>query len=67
VEDRATWIARTWLLYFLAGVGWVMFGAFVLGEPRGLGMIFIGLSCLSLGIYGAGWRLTHGYRLVSRL
>ena len=67
MEDRASWIARAWLPYFLAGVAWLMVGAFVLREPRGLGMTFIGLSCLSLGIYGAGWRLAHGYGLARKL
>ena len=64
MEERASWLARAWLPYFLAGVAWVMVGAVVLGVPRGLGLIFVGLACLSLGVRGAGWRLRHGYGLV---
>jgi hypothetical protein len=45
------WAARPWLLYLLAGVGWVTLGAAVLGVPRGLGLIFTGLACLALGIH----------------
>ena len=41
-------IARAWLPYLLAGIGWVTLGG-LLGEPRGLGLIFIGLVCLALG------------------
>ena len=41
-------IARGWLPYLLAGIGWVTLGA-LLGVPRGLGLIFIGLACLALG------------------
>jgi hypothetical protein len=55
---RTPWIARAWLPYSLAGAGWVAYGS-VLGEPRGLGCIFIGLACLSLGIGGARWRVLH--------
>lgn len=65
VAMKATppWWARAWLPYSLAGIGWVMMGALVLGNPRGLGLIFIGLSCLSLGLGGALWRIRHGHGL----
>jgi hypothetical protein len=58
------WVARTWLPYSLAGVLWITVGAVVLGEPQGLGLIFIGLTCLSLGLSGALWRARHGYGLI---
>jgi hypothetical protein len=58
------WMARAWLPYTLAGVLQVSFGAVVLGDPRGLGLVFIGLTCLGLGLSGAVWRLHHGYGLV---
>ena len=64
MEQRAQWLARAWLPYFLAGVVWVTVGALVLGDPNGLGLIFIGMACLALGVCGAGWRLRHGYGLV---
>ena len=64
MEQRAQWVARAWLPYFLAGVVWVTVGALVLGDPNGLGLIFIGMACLALGVCGAGWRLRHGYGLV---
>lgn len=67
MERRAHWIARAWLPYFLAGLGWLVAGALVLGDPKGLGLIFIGLACLALGAYGAVWRLLRGYGLVRRL
>ena len=59
-----SWVARAWLPYALAGIGWVLVGAVVLGIPRGEGMVFIGLSCLSLGLCGALWRIRHGYSLI---
>jgi hypothetical protein len=58
------WVARAWLPYTLAGVLWVTVGAVVLGDPQGLGLIFIGLTCLSLGLCGALWRVHHGYGLI---
>ena len=61
---QSEWVARTWLLYLLAGIVWVSLGAVVLGGRQGLGLIFIGLVCLAFGVYGAGWRLSHGYGLV---
>jgi len=67
MEESARRIARAWLPYFLAGVFWLVFGAFVLGDPKGLGLIFIGLACLALGSYGAVWRLLRGYGLVRPL
>jgi hypothetical protein len=67
MEERARWLGRVWLPYFLAGVVWVAIGTFVLGNPNGLGLIFVGMVCLALGIYGVGWRLSHGYGLVRRL
>ena len=57
------WVARAWLPYLLAGVLWITFGSVVLGDPQGLGLTFIGLACLAFGVYGAGWRVLHGYRL----
>jgi hypothetical protein len=47
------WLARARLPYTLAGIAWVMLGAVVLGSPRGSGLIFIGLVCLSIGLYEA--------------
>ncbi len=58
------WVARAWLPYSLAGVLWVTVGAVVLGVPQGLGVVFIGLTCLSLGLCGALWRVHHGYGLI---
>lgn len=55
--------SRAWLPYSLAGIGWVMVGTVVLGSPQGLGLIFIGLCCLSLGLGGALWRIRHRYGL----
>jgi hypothetical protein len=66
-EKRARWIARAWLPCFLAGVLWPIVGALILGNPRGLGLIFIGLTSLALGTYGTVWRLLRGYGLVRRL
>lgn len=63
----ATWVvlaARTWLVYLLAGVLWVTLGAVVLADPQGLGLIFVGLICVAFGVYGVGWRLSHGYGLI---
>jgi hypothetical protein len=40
-------------------VAWVTVGA-VLGQPRGLGLIFIGLACLGLGLAGAARRMRRG-------
>ena len=57
-------LSRAWLPYSLAGVLWVMVGAVALGSPRGLGLVFIGLACLSFGLYGALWRVRHGYGLI---
>jgi hypothetical protein len=59
-------LARAWLPYSLAGILWVTVGAVVLGNPRGLGLVFIGLTCLSFGLYGALWRVRHGHGLLSR-
>jgi hypothetical protein len=44
MQEQASWVARAWLPYFLAGVAWMVVGAVVLGTPNGLGLIFIGLS-----------------------
>jgi hypothetical protein len=49
MQTRMAWAARLWLLYLLAGIGWVMLGV-VLGVPQGLGLIFIGLACLAFGV-----------------
>ena len=57
-------LARAWLPYSLAGVLWVTVGAVALGSPRGLGLVFIGLACLGLGLSGALWRVRHGYGLI---
>lgn len=57
MKPRAPWLARAWLPYLLAGVLWITYGSVVLGEPQGLGLIFIGLACLAAGLYGAGWRV----------
>jgi hypothetical protein len=48
------------LPYLFAGIGWVTIGVVVLGAQRGLGLIFVGISCLSLGGYGAVLRMTQG-------
>lgn len=65
---RATpWTARAWLPYTLAGIAWVTLGAVVLGSPRGSGLIFIGLVCLSIGLSGASWRVRHGHGLIRPL
>ena len=58
---RIPWAARAWLPYLLAGVLWVTFGSVVLGERQGLGLIFIGLTCLAIAVYGAGWHVLHRY------
>ena len=60
-------LARAWLPYSLAGILWVTVGAVVLGNPQGLGLVFIGLTCLSFGLYGARWRLLHGHGLLRNL
>jgi hypothetical protein len=60
MKARTEWIARAWLPYLFAGIGWVTIGVVVLGAQRGLGLIFVGISCLSLGGYGAVLRMTHG-------
>ncbi|MGH3295204.1 MAG: hypothetical protein ACRDP7_25745, partial [Trebonia sp.] len=44
-------MGRAWLPYLFAGIGWVTIGVVVLGAQRGLGLIFVGISCLSLGGY----------------
>jgi hypothetical protein len=67
VNARMGWMARGWLPYLLAGVLWVTVGAVVLGDPRGLGLIFVGLACLSFGVYGAARRMTHGHGSGRRL
>jgi hypothetical protein len=59
MRPRTPGVARAWLPYLLAGVLWIALGSVVLGNPRGLGLVFIGLVCLSFGIYGAGWQLRH--------
>lgn len=59
MKPQAPWFVRAWLPYLLVGVGWVAYGSAVLGEPQGLGVIFIGLSCLSIGGWGAGWRMLN--------
>ena len=41
--------------YLLAGIAWVTLGG-VLGTPRGQGLIFIGLTCLAIGLLGAARR-----------
>jgi hypothetical protein len=51
----------------LAGVLWVMFGSVLLGDRRGLGLIFVGLCCLAFGVWGAGWRVLNGYGLIRDL
>ena len=55
------WATRAWLPYTLAGIVWVTVGAAVLGNPKGLGLIFIGLTCLSFGLSGAVGRGRRGY------
>lgn len=67
MRTSAPWIARAWLPYSLTGIGWVMVGSFALGVPRGLGLIIIGLSCLSIGMSGVLWRVRQGYGLVRDL
>jgi hypothetical protein len=68
MRRRTPWVARGWLAYLLAGVGWVTFGSVVLGDPQGLGLIFIGLACLAFGVYGATHRVgkDDGFRPGSR-
>jgi hypothetical protein len=68
MDTRFAWIARGWwLLYLVAGIVWVTLGAVVLGDPQGVGLICVGLACLAFGVYGAGWRLSHGYGLTRPL
>lgn len=62
-HEAAATLDRPSLAALLAGILWMTFGPVVLGVPQGLGLIFIGLACLALGVYGAGWRVLHGYRL----
>ncbi|MDN5790528.1 MAG: hypothetical protein L0H25_06635 [Micrococcales bacterium] len=62
MSSRTLWIARAWLAYLLIGVLWITVGS-ALGEPAGVGLISIGMVCLSFGVYGAGRRLAHGHRL----
>jgi hypothetical protein len=54
--------ARAWLPYLLAGILWITYGSVALGEPQGLGLIFTGLACLAIGLYGARWRMRHRYQ-----
>ena len=54
------WVAQVWLPYLLAGILWIIVSAAVLGEPQGAGIMFIGVSCLSIGSVGVSWRLSHG-------
>ncbi|HEY6311921.1 MAG TPA: hypothetical protein VIY52_14110 [Streptosporangiaceae bacterium] len=61
------WLAQAWLPYSLAGIAWVTPGAVVLGNPKGSGLIFIGLVCLSIGLSGASWRVRHGHGLIRAL
>jgi len=61
MPTKPPWVARVWLPYLLAGAGWVAYGS-ALGQPRGLGCIFIGLACLSLGTGGARRRVLHRLR-----
>jgi hypothetical protein len=61
------WIARAWLPYLLIGILWVIFGAVVLGDPQGVGAIFIGVACVGLGSCGVLWRLRHGCGLLREL
>jgi hypothetical protein len=63
MRPQTPWVARAWLPYLLAGILWLTYGSVALGEPQGLGVIFIGLACLAIGLCGAGWRVRHGYRL----
>jgi hypothetical protein len=58
------WVARAWVPYALAGIAWVMVGALVLGNREGTGLVFIGLDCLAIGLFGAVWRGRHGYGLI---
>jgi hypothetical protein len=46
--------ARAWPVSTLVGVGWVVAGGIWLavGGP-GQGLVFIGLACLGMGVYGA--------------
>jgi hypothetical protein len=61
--NAAPWVARAWLPYTLAGIAWVLVGALVLGTRGGIGLVFIGLDCLAIGLFGALWRGRHGYGL----
>jgi hypothetical protein len=49
MQTPMAWAARWWPLYLVAGLGWVTLGA-VLGVPRGVGLIFIGLICLAFAV-----------------
>jgi len=62
MRPHIPWVARAWLPYLLAGVLWITYGSVVLGDPKGLGLTFIGLACLAFGLSGAGWRVRHRYR-----
>ena len=54
----AAWIGKDKLRDVLTG-----HEVFLLAVVNRDRVIFIGLACLALGVYGAGWRVLHGYRL----
>ena len=65
MQTRMAWATRLWPLYLLAGLGWVTLGG-VLGVPRGLGLIFIGLVCLAFGVQPLIARSWSGGRTTDR-
>jgi hypothetical protein len=62
MKTAPRWVASAALPYLLAGIGWVLVGALVLGVPQGLGLIFIGLACLAIGpVAGRRFRRSHRF------
>jgi hypothetical protein len=49
MKATPSWLGRAWLPYSVAGLAWMTVGG-LLGKPRGLGLIFIGLACLGIGL-----------------
>lgn len=61
------WVADAWLPYLAAGIAGIVVGSVVLGAQVGMGLICIGMVCVSFGIFGAAWRVRHGHGLLRRL
>ncbi|MHB1930300.1 MAG: hypothetical protein ACYDEN_02585 [Acidimicrobiales bacterium] len=54
MRSTRRWAAS--LPWLLVGILWVLLGAVVLGDPQGLGLIFIGLGCLAFAVSGIARR-----------